>query len=232
MKELKNYLDDLLEKPTYRGWHLTQADTITHESIVAALNGILKLQNSDGIFHGNETNLQELSLMMGRGGKDLPIRKQVLVNLDTLGFIERHGKGENLLITISDKGLTYLHYSNKNFYMDDFLSKYELQKERVGFNVNPYPIVISILQNSEIRNKISFEEFMYFVSQITGPDDINEKISLIIQYRTLTSKEKKEFDIYVHNKCDQITQTAIVLFQHILDKLVKIDFAPLGLCSN
>jgi len=24
----------------------------------------------------------------------------------------------------------------------------------------------------------------------------------------------------------------IVLFQHILDKLVKIDFAPLGLCSN
>jgi hypothetical protein len=23
-----------------------------------------------------------------------------------------------------------------------------------------------------------------------------------------------------------------VLFQHILDKLVKIDFAPLGLCSN
>ena len=28
------------------------------------------------------------------------------------------------------------------------------------------------------------------------------------------------------------TKNRSVLFQHILDKLVKIDFAPLGLCSN
>ena len=211
MKELKQYFENLITENTYRGWHLVQAETITHESITSALLGIKKLSDSRGIFTATNENLQKLNKEMNRKsgtGSFLSMRKQVLVNLDAFGFIKRVGRGQDMQAQLTARAKEYLEYEDKEFFMDDFLSNFEMKKERLSYSIIPYPILLKILSDSKIK-KISFKEFQYFVSQIKNESEIGKMTEMIFEYRKLSNEQKEELDIFVRQECELITKKSL-----------------------
>ena len=60
MNKLKSYLKNLIKQNTYRGWHLVQAEKVTHSAITNALLGIQKFSKK-GIFLATDENLIKLS---------------------------------------------------------------------------------------------------------------------------------------------------------------------------
>lgn len=210
MQKLRLYFENLVAENTYRGWHLVQAEKTTHESIVNALLGIQKLSGNKGVFIATDQNLERLNREMSRrGGRGsaLSMRKQVLVNLDTFGFIKRAGKGQNMQIQLTQKAFEYLDYENKEFFMDDFLSNFEMKKDRLTYLITPYPVLLKILSNAQIQ-QLSFREFQYFVSQIKNEMEIQKAVDLILEYRRLTQGQKEELDKFIKDECVKITRRA------------------------
>lgn len=210
MENLKIYFENLIGENTYRGWHLVQAEKTTHSSITNALLGLKKLSDSNGIFSATDENLKKLNKEMSRNrGREsaLSMRKQVLVNLDTFGFIKRFDKGQKMKVQLTQKALEYLDYENKEFFMDDFLSNFEMKKYRMTYSIIPYPVLLKILSDSKIQ-RLSFKEFQYFVSQIKNESEIQPTIAFILEYRQLTQEPRDELDEFIKNECDKITQDA------------------------
>lgn len=210
MKKIKQYFIDLIKQNTYRGWHLVQAEKTNHDSIIKALLGLKKFSNERGIFVANDENLIKLNKAMERrGGKEssLSIRKQVLVNLDTFGFIKRTGKGQQMEVCLTQNAIDYLDYENKEFFMDDFLSTFELKKDRITYSITPYPVLLRILSDNRI-NKLLLKEFQYFVSEIKNENEINQAIDLILGYRQMSQIERNNLDDFVKTECKKITKDA------------------------
>src|SRR3989338_2425356 len=211
MNALKQYFKNLMKEKNYRGWHLVQAEKIAHGGITKALLGIQKLAGSKGIFLAIDKNLKTLNREMQRKrsqGSALSIRKQVLVNLDTFGFIQRSGKGQTQEIRLTEKAHEYLDYENKEFFMDDFLSKFEMKKERLIYSIIPYPVLLRILSDKRIHGLL-FKEFQYFVSQIKSDNDIHQAVDLILRYRKLSNAQKETLDNFILNECKELTSRAI-----------------------
>jgi len=210
MEKLKLYFKKLIAENTYRGWHLVQAEKTTHNSITNALLGIKKISDSKGIFTATDENLKKLNREMNRkGGREsaLSMRKQVLVNLDTLGFIKRFGIGQKMKVQLTQKAFEYLDYENKEFFMDDFLSNFEMKKDRMTYTITPYPVLLKILSDNKIQD-LSFKEFQYFVSQIKNENEIQKATDLILEYRQLTQEQKDKLDEFIKKECDDITREA------------------------
>ncbi len=210
MGKLKQYFKNLISQNTYRGWHLVQAEKTTHNSITKALLGIRKLSDKKGFFFATNENLKKLNKEMSRKGgigSALSMRKQVLVNLDIFGFIKRFDKGQKMKIQITQKALEYLDYENKEFFMDDFLSDFEMKKDRLAYSIVPYPVLLRILSDSRIQ-QLFFKEFQYFVSEIKNEGETQKAINLILEYRRLTKEQKDELDEFIKKECERITNEA------------------------
>lgn len=207
MEKLRLYFKKLIAENTYRGWHLVQAEKTTHNSITSSLLGIKKFSDSKGIFTATDENLKRLNKEMNRkGGREsaLSMRKQVLVNLNMLGFIKRFGIGQKMRVQLTQKASEYLDYENKEFFMDDFLSNFEMKKDRITYTITPYPVLLKILSDNKIQD-ISFKEFQYFVSQIKNEGGIQKAIDLILTYRQLTQELKDKLDESIKKECEGIT---------------------------
>ena len=212
MEKLKQYFENLISQNTYRGWHLVQAEKTTHDSITKSLLGIKKLSDEKGFFLATDENLKKLNKEMNRkGGKEsaLSMRKQVLVNLDTFRFIKRFGEGQEMKVQLTKKAFEYLNYENKEFFMDSFLSDFEMKKDRLTYSIVPYPVLLKILSYDKIK-KLSFKEFQYFVSEIKNGSEIQKAIDLILEYRQLSQNQKNELDEFIKKECDRITDEAEV----------------------
>ncbi|MBU4369968.1 AlwI family type II restriction endonuclease [Patescibacteria group bacterium] len=210
MEKLKQYFKNLIRQNTYRGWHLVQAEKTTHKSITDALLGIKKLSNKRGFFAATDENLKKLNKEMSRKGSRgsaLSIRKQVLVNLDTFGFIKRFDKGQKMKVQLTKKAQEYLDYENKEFFMDDFLSNFKMKKDRMTYSIVPYPILLKMLSDNKIQ-QLTFKEFQYFVSEIKNEGDIQGVIDLILEYRQLVRAQKNELHEFIKKECDKITSEA------------------------
>jgi len=210
MEKLKRYFRNLLRENTYRGWHLIQAEKTTQDSITKSLLGIKKLSDEKGFFLATDENLKKLNKEMNRKGgieSSLSMRKQVLVNLDTFGFVKRFGEGQEMKVQLTQKSFEYLDYENKEFFMDDFLSDFEMKKDRLTYSIVPYPILLKMLSDDKIK-KLSFKEFQYFVSEIKNESEIQKAIDLILEYRHLSQNQKNELDEFVKTECEKITNEA------------------------
>lgn len=208
MENLKRYLKQLIKDQSYRGWHVIQAEKTTHDSVTKALKSIVNLSDSRGIFTASDSNLEKVNERMSRaGGSGSPqtIRKQVLVNLTTLGFVTRSGQGQTQEVRVTENGEEYLAYEKKEFYFDELLSKFRI---RVPKSLAPYPLLVQLLSDERISGKVSFEEFQYFVSQLYREEDLEHCIGLILQYRSLSDAMRRELDAFAKDECDRITTEA------------------------
>jgi hypothetical protein len=205
MNDLKAYFDKLLSQDSYRGWHIVQADRITHEAIGKALAGIKELSEGE-LFQATDDNLSKLNGLMGRGESPLPVRKQVLVNLDALGFVAREGVGQDQVVTLLPRAEEYLAYEDKEFYMDSLLAEFEIH---VPTTLKPFPILLKLMSSSDSLHQLSVKEFQYFASQIFDDEDFEPTLNRINAYRGLSSDEQHELDEYIQSRCAAITEQAV-----------------------
>ena len=111
-------------------------------------------------------------------------------------------------VQLTQKALEYLDYENKEFFMDDFLSDFEMKKDRLTYSIVPYPVLLKILSDNKIQKKLSFKEFQYFVSEIKNGGEIQKAVDFILEYRRLTREQKDELDEFIKKECDRITNEA------------------------
>lgn len=212
----EQYFDTLLSQDSYRGWHVIQADRVSHEAITKALQAIMQFSR-DGKMVATDQTLSRLNVAIGRGPSSLPVRKQILVNLDTLKFITREGAGQKQIIELTSAAHEYLNYEEKEFYMDTFLENFKIH---VPDEIKPFPILLKILSDSRI-NILSLREFQFFISQITQESQMEGAINDVLSYRRLSNQVREEIVNYVKIKCENITQRATEAGLH---KSAKRDF--------
>jgi hypothetical protein len=209
MNDLKAYFDKLLSLDSYRGWHIVQADRITHEALGKALQGIKDLSEGD-LFQATDANLSKLNGLMGRGDSPLPVRKQVLVNLHALDFIARDGTGQDQVVSLRPRADEYLAYENKEFYMDSLLAEFEIH---VPTTLKPFPILLKLMSTRDDLHQLSVKEFQYFASQILDEEEFEPALQRILAYRSLGAGQQHELDEYIQSGCREITDDAIARHQ-------------------
>lgn len=204
MEDLKRYFDALIRRDSYRGWHIIQADTTTHDSITKSLHAIAKL-SVNGQLQATDETLSQINQAIGRGASALPVRKQLLVNLNTFGLITREGQGQEQIIMLTPRAHEYLNYENKEFYMDRILEDFEI---KVPNQLHPFPIMLRTMSDKRFTS-LKLREFQYFISQIKDESEINAMLINLTAYRSLSETERSELEGYVKQLCEQIDQQAI-----------------------
>jgi len=181
-----------------RGWMLVERDAITHSKVTRALDYIRK----NAIDNVLVLDQQESQLMADEIGESTgqKIRRHIIVQLASFGFINRDTSTPEWLINITQAGMDYLNAKNKKRYFQEnvverlvFCNEQWSTSRRAmaynDFNIVPYRVMSNIMP--EINNKLYLEEMAYFVSKIKRYEDIPEVISLIRTYRGLNTLQKE-----------------------------------------
>ncbi len=216
-----NYLNNRIKRLDYRGYHLSQHNRLPFEKVCYLLESIYskmkdrKIKIHIGDWKGikqDSAQYYEIIEEINRSNEFSctvnSLKKNIFPDLAVMGFLDRFDKNNTLLlgnkrseiyyVKLSDLAITFV--SEKSL-----LKKYKMYINAVEKLVEPILEELFMILFKEF-DSVNIYEYTFILSD---PNlRINEKVTLIKEYRKLRKAQQASIISYIHETFDKINKKA------------------------